>query len=44
VRSKIEAIESIKLRYQNKLDESNRLMLWGVDGKKDKSSLSDFAM
>jgi len=44
VRSNVEAIASIKLRYQNKLDESNRLMLWGVDGKKDKSSLSYFAI
>jgi len=44
VHSKIQASESIKLRYQNKSNESNRLMLWGADGKKDKSSLSDFAI
>jgi hypothetical protein len=44
VRSKIQAAERIKFQYQNKLSESNSLMLWGVDGKDDKSSLSDFAI
>ncbi|HET6973044.1 MAG TPA: hypothetical protein VFH96_03415 [Pyrinomonadaceae bacterium] len=32
----------IKLRYEGKLVESESLMLWGVDGKRDKSSLSNF--
>lgn len=44
VRSKLQAVERIKFQYQNKLLEANSLMLNGVDGKNDKSSLSDFAI
>ena len=44
VRSKLEPVERIKFAYQNKVTEGQELMLWGVDGKKDKSSFSDFAI
>jgi hypothetical protein len=42
--SKIEPIARIKFQYENKIVESGSLMLWGADGKKDKSSLSHFAI
>ena len=35
---------TVKLRYEDKLVESEPLMLWAVDGKKDKSSFSNFAI
>lgn len=34
----------IKLRYEGKVEESGTLMLWAVDGKRDKSSFSNFAI
>ena len=42
--SKADRLPRIKLRYQGKLEESGTLMLWGVDGKRDKSSFSNFAI
>ncbi len=42
--SKAEPIIRVKLQYQNKTVDSDSLMLWGVDGKNDKSSLSRFAI
>lgn len=34
----------IKFRYEGKLEESGTLMLWGVDGKNNNSSLANFAI
>lgn len=34
----------IKFQYEGKIVETDSLMLWGVDGKKHKSSLSNFAI
>ena len=42
--SKVEPIIRVKFRYQNKTVDSASLMLWGVDGKNHKSSLSQFAI
>jgi hypothetical protein len=42
--SKAEPIIRVKFLYQNKIVDSDSLMLWGVDGKNDKSSLSHFAI
>jgi hypothetical protein len=42
--SKTDMNESIKFRYQGKVVEDDSLMLWGVDGKNDQSSLSNFAI
>lgn len=42
--SKRDIVASIKFRYEGKVEESGTLMLWGVDGKRDKSSFSDFAI
>jgi len=42
--SKAEPIIRIKFRYENKMVDSDSLMLWGVDGKNAKSSLSRYAI
>src|SRR5260370_25253774 len=42
--SKAEPIVRIKFRYENKIVDSDSLMLWGVDGKNSKTSLSHFAI
>jgi hypothetical protein len=42
--SKGDRVPQVKFRYQGKLEESGTLMLWGVDGKRDKSSFSNFAI
>ena len=42
--AKRDIVARIKLRYQGKVEESDALMLWGVDGKRDKSSFSNFAI
>lgn len=42
--SKVEPITRIKFRYENKIVDTGSLMLWGVDGRKDKSPLSHFAI
>lgn len=42
--SKAEPIIRIKFRYENKIVDSDSLMLSGVDGKNSKSSLSQFAI
>jgi hypothetical protein len=43
--STMEPIVRIKFQYENKVvDSKDALMLWGVDGKADKSSLSNFAI
>lgn len=44
VRSRIDAGGRIKFAYRDKVTESEELMLWGADGRRDKSSLSDFAV
>lgn len=44
LRSKRDVNVHIKLRYQGKQEESDALMLWGVDGKADKSSFSNFSI
>lgn len=40
--SKRDVIPRIKLRYEGKLVENEALMLWKMDGKRDKSSFSNF--
>lgn len=42
--SKRDIVPRIKFRYEGKVVESEPLMLWGVDGKSDKSSFSNFAI
>lgn len=49
LRSKVENSDDvytpkIKALYQKKFTDSNELMLWGVDKKNSKSSLSDFTL
>ena len=45
VRSKGDPLmEQIKFLYRGKISGDSDLMLWGVDGKKEKSSLSDFSI
>ena len=40
--SKSDRVPRIKLRYEGKFEESGTLMLWKMDGKRDKSSFSSF--
>ena len=40
--SKRDPIVHLKLRYKGKFEESGTLMLWDMDGKRDKSSFSNF--
>jgi hypothetical protein len=42
--SKGDPIVRIKFKYEGKIDETDSLMLWRVDGKNDKSSLTNFAI
>ena len=44
IHSKDAPLPRIKFQYEGKIVEANSLMLWGVDGKKHKSSLSNFAI
>lgn len=41
---KAEPIVRIKFQYESKIVDSDSLMLWGVDGKNSKTSLSHFAI
>jgi hypothetical protein len=42
--SKGDRVPRLKFRYEGKPEESGTLMLWAMDGKRDKSSFSNFAI